>query len=126
MDKIAGFNIEKKKLSYSLTSIFGIGKTKGIEICQQLNINPKLNWDSLTKNEQFEIIDFIERNYIVGDKKKQENFLNIKKLLQTNCYRGFRHFHALPTRGQRTHSNAKSFKRIRSIIKSKKKKKNRL
>lgn len=122
MEKIAGFSIKQKKLSYSLTSIFGIGKTKGIEICNRLNINPKLNWNALTKNEQFEIVDFIERNFVVGDKKKQETFQSIKILLQSHSYRGFRHIHALPSRGQRTHSNAKSFKRIRSIVKTKKKK----
>ena len=121
--RVSGFEIQnKKKIIYSLTSIYGLEKNQGLQICLKLNLNPKLKWEKLTKNEQIEIIDFIERNLIVGEKKKKENTQQIKLLQQNGSYRGFRHRNALPVHGQRTHSNARSYKRLRSIIKSKKKK----
>lgn len=121
--QVSGFEIQnKKKIIYSLTSIYGLEKNQGLRICYQLNLNPKLKWEKLTKNEQIEIIDFIERNFVVGEKKKKENNQQIKLLQQNGSYRGFRHRNALPVNGQRTHSNARSYKRLRSIIKSKKKK----
>jgi small subunit ribosomal protein S13 len=121
--QVSGFEIQnKKKIIYSLTSIYGLEKNQGLRICYKLNLNPKLKWEKLTKNEQIEIIDFIERTFVVGEKKKKENNQQIKLLQQNGSYRGFRHRNALPVNGQRTHSNARSYKRLRSIIKSKKKK----
>lgn len=121
--RVSGFEIQnKKKIIYSLTSIYGLEKNQGLRICYKLNLNPKLKWEKLTKNEQIEIIDFIERTFVVGEKKKKENNQQIKLLQQNGSYRGFRHRNALPVNGQRTHSNARSYRRLRSIIKSKKKK----
>lgn len=120
--QIAGFEIQnKKKIVYSLKSIYGVGKTKGFEVCKKVNINPQLKWDNLTKDQQVEIIDFIERYFLIGDKKKKNTQQRIKSLQENGSYKGFRHRYALPVNGQRTHSNARSYKRIRSFIKSKKK-----
>lgn len=124
MVKIAGYTInEKKKIIYSLNSIFGVGKIKGLEICSNLNLNPQIRWKALNQQEQLTIIDFIEKNLLTGKNFKREINQNIQKYKINGSFRGFRHKYALPVHGQRTHSNAKTYKRLRRIIKTKKTKK---
>jgi small subunit ribosomal protein S13 len=100
---------ENKSVFFSITNIFGIGKSKSIFICKQLGFSPNLRFKTMTKEQISKLIYFIESSNLVitGDLKKQK-LLNLKKLFSIKSYRGVRLKQGLPVRGQRTHTNART------------------
>lgn len=110
---------KKKKVFYSLQNIFGLGKQSSLNICKKLNINPKIKWYNLNLNEQDKLINFIITNDRWGIILRQKNRNNIQRYIKNLSNRGFRHKLSLPVRGQRTHSNAKTYKRLRHLKKKK-------
>jgi len=103
---------DNKPLHLSLTSIFGIGYSKSKKICYQLGIQPKCNFSLLTRN-QYKKLRKLLNSEITGKRLSRSINANITALKKKRCYRGTRHRNKLPVRGQRTHSNAKTQKRIR-------------
>jgi small subunit ribosomal protein S13 len=111
MARIAGVNIPQNKVVHvALTYIHGIGNRFSSNICTKLNISKNRKANSLTEEEVLKIREFIDQNYKVEGDLRRVVSLNIKRLVDLATYRGSRHKKKLPTRGQRTHSNARTRK----------------
>ena len=109
MARIAGVNIPtNKRVEIALTYIHGIGRTSAVKICQKLGIPEARRVQDLTEDEVNRIREEIDKGcQVEGDLRRVEG-LNIKRLIEINCYRGQRHRRGLPTRGQRTKTNART------------------
>mgnify|MGYP001476681645 FL=1 len=111
MARIAGVNIpSNKKLEIALTYIFGIGRKFSKLICSSTNVDGNKRVNTLTEGEVIKIREYIDNNYTVEGDLRREISTNIKRLTDLGCYRGLRHRHKLPVRGQRTHTNARTRK----------------
>jgi small subunit ribosomal protein S13 len=110
MARIAGINIPPHKhAEIGLTSIYGIGRTTAQKICEAVGIPYSKKIKDLTDSELEKIRDEIGRITIEGDLRREMS-INIKRLMDLGCYRGFRHRRGLPVRGQRTRTNARTRK----------------
>jgi small subunit ribosomal protein S13 len=109
MARIAGVDIPReKRVEIALTYIYGVGLTTSQKILKATGINPDTRARDLTDEEVFRLRELIDREYKVeGDLRREVN-LNIKRLVEIGCYRGKRHRAGLPTRGQRTRTNART------------------
>lgn len=111
MARIAGVDLPKNKRTHiALTYVHGIGRASGEAICKKMDIPPSKRVHELTEEEVARIREEVEKsgNYqIEGDLRRVEG-LNVKRLIEINCYRGQRHRRGLPTRGQRTKTNART------------------
>ncbi len=113
MPRIAGVNItEKKSLFIALTDIYGIGLNRSKKICEATSIDNNTKVINLNEEQLQSIRDFISANYVVETDLRKTVRNNIKRLMMIQCYRGTRHKMKLPLRGQRTHTNAKTAKRV--------------
>ena len=122
MARISGVNIPTaKKVGIALTYIYGISKHRSNEICKKAEINEDLRVSKLTDEEIRKIRETIDSSYSVEGDLKMEVSLNIKNLIDIKSYRGIRHIRKLPTRGQRTHTNARTRKGKAVAIAGKKK-----
>lgn len=122
MARIAGVNVpSQKRVEIALTYIYGIGKTKAAEICKKANIDTARRVHQLTEDELSTIRDIIEEDHQVEGDLRRYVSMNIKRLVDLGCYRGLRHRKGLPTRGQRTHTNARTRKGKAKPIAGKKK-----
>jgi small subunit ribosomal protein S13 len=120
--RIAGVNVpSQKRVEIALTYIYGIGKTKAAEICKKANIDTARRVHQLTEDELSTIRDIIEEDHQVEGDLRRYVSMNIKRLVDLGCYRGLRHRKGLPTRGQRTHTNARTRKGKAKPIAGKKK-----
>ena len=110
MARIAGINIPPHKhAEIGLTSIYGIGRPTAQKICEQVGIPYTKKIKDLTDSDLEKIRDEIGRMTIEGDLRRELS-INIKRLMDLGCYRGFRHRRGLPVRGQRTKTNARTRK----------------
>ncbi len=109
MPRVAGIDIPVNKQAWvSLQYIFGIGSTLSQKILTQAEIPPDTKVKDLTEEEVNRLREIIDRQYKVeGELRKEVNF-NIKRLIEVGSYRGLRHRHGLPVRGQRTRTNART------------------
>ena len=122
MARIAGVDLPKdKRVEIGLTYIFGIGRKSAKDILAQTGINPDTRAKDLTEDDIAKLRDEIENNYTVEGELRREVALNIKRLVEINCYRGIRHRKGLPVRGQRTKTNARTRKGPAKTIANKKK-----
>ena len=122
MARIAGVDIpNNKRIEYALTSIYGIGVKSACDILAATGINPDTRAKDLSEAEVAKLRDEIESNYQVEGDLRREVALNIKRLVEINCYRGIRHRKGLPVRGQRTKTNARTRKGPAKTIANKKK-----
>jgi len=111
MARIEGVDLPReKRVEIGLTYIYGIGRQTAAEILQATNINPDTRIKNLTEAEVGALRDFITNNYTVEGELRREVQLNIKRLTEIGCYRGWRHRRHLPARGQRTRTNARTRK----------------
>ena len=116
MARIAGINIPDRKHTWvSLTSIFGIGRTRAEIICKDSGISPTAMVKDLTEEELDTIRSQVSRYTIEGDLRREVS-MNIKRLMDLGCYRGMRHRRGLPVHGQRTRTNARTRKGPRRPI----------
>jgi small subunit ribosomal protein S13 len=124
MARIAGITLPPdKRVEIGLTYIYGIGPSKAARILEEAKIDKDKRVKALTEDEVNKIRQIIEkREKIEGDLRKEVT-MNIKRLIDIGCYRGQRHKRKLPTRGQRTRTNARTRKgpRGHSIKRDKKK-----
>ena len=117
MPRIAGVDIPKNKQVWvSLQYIYGIGSTLSRRILDQAGVSHNTKADSLTEDEVNRLRELIDREYKVGGELKKEVNLNIKRLIEIGSYRGIRHRHSLPVRGQRTHTNARTKRGPRKTV----------
>ena len=109
--RVAGVNIpDNKKAQVSLTYIYGIGKSRATKILNEAKVDLSKFVKDLTEEEAARIRQLIlDGGRVEGDLRKEIQ-LNIKRLMDINCYRGLRHRRGLPVRGQRTHTNARTRK----------------
>jgi len=109
--RIAGVNIPtQKRVEISLTYIHGIGHTSARKICDRCGIPFERRVNDMTDDEVLRVREAIDRDHIVEGDLRREIAINIKRLMDLGCYRGLRHRKGLPTRGQRTHTNARTRK----------------
>jgi small subunit ribosomal protein S13 len=114
--RIAGITIpDNKHLEYSLTAVFGIGLSRSQEILKELGIESTRKAADLTTDEENAIREKIETFTIEGELKRVVSG-NIKRLKDVQAYRGTRHAKQLPTRGQRTKTNARTLKGVKKTM----------
>ena len=117
MARIAGVDLpRRKRIEIGMTYIYGIGRTTSQSILSRLNINPNTKTDDLTEEQINDIRKVIDSNYKVEGELRKEVNLNIKRLIEIGCYRGIRHRHNLPARGQRTRTNARARRGERKTV----------
>ncbi len=122
MARIAGVDLPReKRVEIGLTYIFGIGRTTSNKILAQTGISPDTRVKDLTEDDVAKLREVIEHEYIVEGDLRREVGLNIKRLIEIDCYRGQRHRKNLPVRGQRSKTNARTRKGPAKTIANKKK-----
>ncbi|MDR0821572.1 MAG: 30S ribosomal protein S13 [Oscillospiraceae bacterium] len=122
MARIAGVDLPKeKRVEIGLTYVFGIGRKSSNDILAAAGVNPDTRVKNLTEADEAKIREVIDAGYIVEGDLRRDVSLNIKRLVEINCYRGQRHRKGLPVRGQRTKTNARTRKGPRKTIANKKK-----
>jgi len=110
MARIAGINIPPHKhAEIGLTSIYGIGRSTAQKICNAAGVPWDKKVKDLSDTDLERIREEIGRIQIEGDLRREMS-INIKRLMDLGCYRGFRHRRGLPVRGQRTKTNARTRK----------------
>ena len=122
MARIAGVDIPReKRVDVSLRYIYGIGPTTSREILEQARIDLATRVRDLTEPQVAKIREIIDRGYTVEGDLRREIALNIKRLQEIGSYRGLRHRRGLPTRGQRTRTNARTRRGARKTVAGRKK-----
>jgi small subunit ribosomal protein S13 len=122
MARIAGVDIpNNKRVEIALTYIYGIGLKSSQDILAKTGIDPDIRAKDLTEGDIAKLRDEIEANYRVEGDLRREVSMNIKNMVEINCYRGIRHRKGLPVRGQRTKTNARTRKGPAKTIANKKK-----
>jgi small subunit ribosomal protein S13 len=117
MARIAGVDIPKnKQVSVSLQYIYGIGPSLSQRILAQANVDPYTKVSDLAEDEVNRLREIIDREYNVEGELRKEVDLNIKRLIEVGSYRGTRHRHGLPVRGQRTRTNARAKRGTRKTV----------
>jgi len=120
--RIVGVDLPKNKpVGIALTYIFGIGRSSAQKICQETGVDPQIRVHQLTDEQIHNIRNYIQQNFKVEGALKAEINMNIKRLIDINCYRGIRHKMGLPVHGQRTHTNARTRKGHRRTVGKRKK-----
>ena len=111
MARISGVNIPtNKKVSVGLTYIHGIGDKSALDICEKAGIDKDKRVNELLETEVIQIREIIDGSYRVEGELRRDISTNIKRLMDLGTNRGIRHRRKLPTRGQRTKTNARTRK----------------
>jgi small subunit ribosomal protein S13 len=120
--RIAGVDLPRdRRLEIALTYIYGVGRTRALEICQGSQVDPATRVRDLTDEEVVRVREFIGASYRVeGDLRREVN-QNIKRKVEIGSYQGLRHRRGLPVHGQRTHTNARTRKGPKRTVAGKKK-----
>ena len=122
MARISGVDIpNEKRLDIGLTYLYGIGRTNVSVLLKEVQMDPARRVKTLTDEEISKIAKVIDKNFLVEGDLRQEVSGNIKRLKEIGAYRGARHAKNLPTRGQRTKSNARTKRGKRSTVGAQKK-----
>jgi small subunit ribosomal protein S13 len=117
MARIAGVDIPRNKQVWvSLQYIYGIGSTLSRKILAQTGINPTTKVNELAEEEVNRLRELIDHEYKVEGDLRKEVDLNIKRLIEVSSYRGIRHRHGLPVRGQQTQTNARTKRGSRRTV----------
>lgn len=121
MARIEGVDLPRNKPVWiALTYIYGVGRTSAAEIVAEVGLDPMTRVHRLTDHEVARIRETIQSKFRVEGDLRKEVAMNIKRLIDMGAYRGLRHRRGLPTRGQRTHTNARTRKGPRKPIAGKK------
>jgi small subunit ribosomal protein S13 len=121
MARIAGVDIPKNKRGViALTYIFGIGKSRAIEILEKAQVSQDVKVQDWNDDQIGGIREAVSFFKIEGELRSEVS-LNIKRLMDIGCYRGIRHRSGLPLRGQRTKNNSRTRKGKRKTVANKKK-----
>jgi small subunit ribosomal protein S13 len=109
--RIAGVDIpNEKRISTSLTYIYGIGPHRASQICEKASLDPETKTRDLTEDQTRLIIGIIDKDFQVEGTLRTEVSMNVQRLMDIGCYRGLRHRRKLPCRGQNTKNNARTRK----------------
>ena len=122
MARIAGIDIPReKRVEIALTYIYGVGLSSSQKILKQTNVNPDTRVRDLTEDQVNRLREVIDRSFKVEGDLRREVALNIKRLIEIGSYRGMRHRRNLPSRGQRTKTNARQRRGPKKTVGARKK-----
>ena len=123
MARIAGVDLPReKRVEVGLTYIYGIGPSTAKKILAATNIDPDTRVKDLTAEQEGLIREYLGKNNVIVEGDLRRNVaLDIKRLVEVQCYRGVRHRKGLPVRGQRTKTNARTRKGPKRTVANKKK-----
>ena len=122
MARIAGVDLPReKRIAVGLTYIYGIGHSTASKILEQAGVDPSTRVQALNDEQVSQLRGIIENRLKVEGTLRSEVSMNIKRLMDIGCYRGWRHRRGLPARGQRTKTNARTRKGPRKAVAGKKK-----
>ena len=120
MARIAGVDIpNEKQVLFSLPYIYGIGRPMAVRILEQTKVDPATKVRDLTDDEVARLRAVIEGDHVVEGDLRREVRQNIQRLIEINCYRGYRHRRGLPVRGQSTKTNARTRRGVRRTVSGK-------
>ena len=123
MARIAGVDLPReKRVEVGLTYIYGIGPSTAKKILAATNTDPDTRVKDLTAEQEGLIREYLDKNNVIVEGDLRRNVaLDIKRLVEVQCYRGVRHRKGLPVRGQRTKTNARTRKGPKRTVANKKK-----
>lgn len=117
MARIANVTIpSEKQVKIALTYVYGIGNTTAAQILDLAKVEPETRVKDLTETELNRVREIIAGNYTVEGELQRRVTTNIKRLRDINSYRGVRHKNNLPSRGQRTRTNARTRRGRRQTV----------
>lgn len=123
MARISGVDLPReKRVEVALTYIFGIGPTLSKQVLAKSGVNPDTRVKDLTEDEIGKLRETLDKDFHVEGDLRRDISLNIKRLMEIGCYRGFRHRRGLPVRGQNTKNNARTRKGLKRTVGIKRKK----
>ena len=122
MARIAGVDIPRdKRVVIALTYIYGVGRTRSVEILKATEIDESIRVKDLSADQLVALRDYIEGNYKVEGDLRREVQADIRRKIEVGCYQGLRHRRHLPVHGQRTKTNARTRKGPKRTVAGKKK-----
>ena len=122
MARIAGVDLPRdKRVEIGLTYIYGIGRKSASDIIKASGVNPDTRVRDLSEDDISKLREIIVKDYVVEGDLRRNVALDIKRLIEIQCYRGVRHRKGLPVRGQRSKTNARTRKGPKKTIANKKK-----
>ena len=117
MPRIAGVDVPRdKQIWVSLQYIYGIGPNLSRRLLNETGVSPTTKADDLTEAEVSSIREIIDREFRVEGELRKEHNLDVKRLIEIGSYRGNRHRHSLPVRGQNTRTNARTHRGSRKTV----------
>lgn len=121
MARVAGVTLPKnKRIEVALTYIYGIGRSTSNKLLEKLNLDRDKRVSEMSEQD-FDLLRNEIRTMVVEGDRRREVAMNIKRLQDISCYRGYRHSRGLPVRGQRTKTNSRTRKGKRRTVANKKK-----
>lgn len=121
MPRLLGVDIPNDRpTSVSLTYLYGVGSKTSRQLCHKAGIDPVKRARDLAEDELGRLAALLERDYVVEGQLRRQIAQNLARLRDVGCYRGIRHRRGLPTRGQRTRTNARTRKGPRKTVAGKK------
>ncbi|MEX0715988.1 MAG: 30S ribosomal protein S13 [Planctomycetaceae bacterium] len=121
MPRIQGVDLPNDKPTYvSLQYLYGLGRTKSIELCFTLGINPQLKARELSDDDIARINSLLDKDYEIEGQLRRHVQQDIARLRDIHSYRGTRHRRGLPVRGQRTRTNSRTRKGVKKTVAGKK------
>jgi small subunit ribosomal protein S13 len=122
MARLVGVDLPRdKRLEVALTYIFGIGKTRALQILVETSVSGDVRVKDLTDDDLVKLRDYIEASYKIEGDLRREVAADIRRKVEIGCYQGIRHRRGLPVHGQRTHTNARTRKGPKKTVAGKKK-----
>ncbi len=122
MARVAGADIpDAKRVEIALTYIYGIGRTRSVQILGETKIDKNIRVKDLSVDQRVAIRDFIEGNFKVEGDLRRDVAADIRRKVEIGSYEGIRHRKGLPVRGQRTKTNARTRKGPKRTVAGKKK-----
>ena len=122
MARLAGVDIPRdKRVVIALTYIYGVGRTRSVEILKATEIDESIRVKDLSDEQLVALRDYIEGNYKVEGDLRREVAADIRRKVEVGSYEGLRHRRGLPVRGQRTKTNARTRKGPKRTVAGKKK-----
>ncbi|MEW6217787.1 MAG: 30S ribosomal protein S13 [Candidatus Bipolaricaulota bacterium] len=110
MARIAGINLPaKKQIAVALTYIYGIGSSRAQKILERTSVASDTKVMDLTEQDVTALRREVESQLVEGDLRRQVR-ANVQRMIDIGCYRGTRHKAGLPVRGQKTRTNARTWK----------------
>jgi small subunit ribosomal protein S13 len=104
----------RKKLFIALQEIYGLGQHCCLQICDSLGVSADRRLKQLSGSQLERLTQLVNQNYNIGSEVKRATKSNIQRFIKIANYRGFRHIEGLPVRGQRTHGNSKTRKKLKT------------